>query len=221
MDELKERGIAEHKAGNYEKAIIFFTASIELGGDHVLYSDRSACYAGLGKWGEALKDAESCIKMAPTWPNVRLAYSPGGGSRPSILCAHSAQGFERKGAALYGPHRFDEAIAAYEEGLKIDPANEMLSSSLADVKMSGVGMSGVEIKVKGIIAKQLGVKAYSVKLDSSFTEDLDVDSLIMAIEEAFDIKIPDEKAKTMTTPAECVAAIIMSGVLRHSERSLQ
>ena len=64
-------------------------------------------------------------------------------------------------------------------------------------------------------------EADSVKPDSSFTEDLGVDNLIMAIEEAFDIQIPDEKAKTMTTPAECVAAIIMSGVLRHSERSLQ
>ena len=30
-----------------------------------------------------------------------------------------AQGFGRKGAALHGQGRFDKAIAAYEEGLKI------------------------------------------------------------------------------------------------------
>ena len=69
--EQKELGNAEFKAGNYEKAISFFTKSIELGGDHVLYSNRSACYAGLGKWDEALKDAESCIEKSPTWAKVR------------------------------------------------------------------------------------------------------------------------------------------------------
>ena len=31
----------------------------------------------------------------------------------------NAQGFGRKGAALHGQGRFDKAIAAYEEGLKI------------------------------------------------------------------------------------------------------
>ena len=31
--------------------------------------------------------------------------------------------------------------------------------------------------------------------------------LIMAIEEAFDIEIPDEEAESMTTPADCVKAI--------------
>ena len=70
----------------------------------------------------------------------------------------------------------------------------------------------VEDKVKGIIAEQLGVEVGSVKPDSSFTEDLGADSLdavelIMAIEEAFDIEIPDEEAETMTSPAECVSAI--------------
>ena len=74
--EQKELGNAEFKAGNYEKAISFFTKSIELGGDHVLYSNRSACYAGLGKWDEALKDAESCIEKSPTWAKVRPAAAP-------------------------------------------------------------------------------------------------------------------------------------------------
>ena len=74
--EQKELGNAEFKAGNYEKAISFFTKSIELGGDHVLYSNRSACYAGLGKWDEALKDAESCIEKSPTWAKVRPAPLP-------------------------------------------------------------------------------------------------------------------------------------------------
>ena len=67
-------------------------------------------------------------------------------------------------------------------------------------------------QVKGIIAEQLGVELDSVTPGASFTEDLGADSLdavelIMAIEEAFDIEIPDEEAETMTTPADCVTAI--------------
>ena len=70
----------------------------------------------------------------------------------------------------------------------------------------------VEDKVKGIIAEQLGVELDTVVPGASFTEDLGADSLdavelIMAIEEAFDIEIPDEEAETMTTPADCVTAI--------------
>ena len=45
-----------------------------------------------------------------------------------------AQGFGRKGAALHGQGRFDKAIAAYEEGLKIEPNLAMLTNGLADAK---------------------------------------------------------------------------------------
>ena len=46
----------------------------------------------------------------------------------------NAQGFGRKGAALHGQGRFDKAIAAYEEGLKIEPNLAMLTNGLADAK---------------------------------------------------------------------------------------
>ena len=38
----------------------------------------------------------------------------------------------------------------------------------------------------------------------SGADSLDAVELIMAIEEAFDIEIPDEEAEKMTTPADCV-----------------
>jgi len=70
----------------------------------------------------------------------------------------------------------------------------------------------IEGKLKGLIAEQLGVDEAKVVPNASFTEDLGADSLdavelIMAIEEAFDIEIPDEEAEKMTTPADCVTAI--------------
>ena len=67
-------------------------------------------------------------------------------------------------------------------------------------------------KVRSIVTEQLSVEAGEVKPESSFQNDLGADSLdtvelVMALEEAFDIEIPDEEAETMTTPADCVTAI--------------
>ena len=95
---------------------------------------------------------------------------------------------------------------------KLGMSSVVAHSPAYRVAAPSIVMEEVEDKVKAIIAEQLGVEASSVTPDSSFTEDLGADSLdavelIMAIEEAFDIEIPDEEAETMTTPAECVAAI--------------
>lgn len=62
----------------------------------------------------------------------------------------------------------------------------------------------IEERVKKIIVDQLGVSADSVQLDSSFVEDLGADSLdtvelVMALEEEFDIEIPDEEAEKIST----------------------
>jgi acyl carrier protein len=64
--------------------------------------------------------------------------------------------------------------------------------------------SDIENKVKKIIEDQLGVSAEQVTNDASFTDDLGADSLdtvelVMALEEEFDIEIPDEDAEKMTT----------------------
>ena len=72
-------------------------------------------------------------------------------------------------------------------------------------------MSSEEIleKVKGIIVEQLGVTDTSVTLEASFIDDLGADSLdivelIMAIEEEFDIEIPDSDAEKVVTVGDVV-----------------
>ncbi|OOF38379.1 acyl carrier protein [Rodentibacter rarus] len=62
----------------------------------------------------------------------------------------------------------------------------------------------IEERVKKIIVEQLGVKGEDVKPEASFVEDLGADSLdtvelVMALEEEFDIEIPDEEAEKITT----------------------
>lgn len=54
-------------------------------------SNRSVAYAKTNAFDEALKDAQKCIELQPEW----------------------SKGFARKGAALQGKNRIEEAIIAY------------------------------------------------------------------------------------------------------------
>jgi acyl carrier protein len=70
-------------------------------------------------------------------------------------------------------------------------------------------MSTVEQQVKAIVAEQLGVKQEQVTNDSSFVDDLGADSLdtvelVMALEEEFEIEIPDEDAEKITTVHQAI-----------------
>ncbi len=73
-------------------------------------------------------------------------------------------------------------------------------------------MSTVDEKVKQIIVDQLGVDQAEVTPEASFTDDLGADSLdrvelIMAMEEAFGVEIPDEDAEKIVTVQDAVAYI--------------
>jgi acyl carrier protein len=72
--------------------------------------------------------------------------------------------------------------------------------------------TNVEAKVKGIIAEQLGVAEDEIKITSSFVEDLGADSLdivelVMAMEEEFEVEIPDEEAENIKTVQDAVTYV--------------
>lgn len=74
-------------------------------------------------------------------------------------------------------------------------------------------MADVAGKVKEIIVEQLGVTPEQVTPEASFIEDLGADSLdtvelVMALEEEFDIQIPDEEAEKITTVQQAVDYIV-------------
>lgn len=119
VTELKAQGNASFAAKDYDSAVKHYTDAIaaaeqsgEKDGLHVLYSNRSASYAGLKNWDAALKDAESTIETNPTF----------------------AKGYGRKGSALHGARKYDEAVAAFKAGLEKHPDDAALKKGLADVE---------------------------------------------------------------------------------------
>lgn len=80
--------------------------------NHVLFSNRSAAHAKAENYLAALEDANKTVSLNPTW----------------------SKGYSRKGSALAYLGRFEEAIAAYEKGLELEPGNQQLATGLAEVR---------------------------------------------------------------------------------------
>lgn len=71
-------------------------------------------------------------------------------------------------------------------------------------------MSDMEQKAKELIASHLSIKIEAITPDAKFVEDLGADSLdtvelVMALEEAFEVDIPDEVAEKIHTFRDVVA----------------
>ena len=63
--------------------------------------------------------------------------------------------------------------------------------------------------LKAIVAESLGISADEIQSSASFIDDLGADSLdivelVMAIEKAFDIEIPDEDAEKIATVQDAI-----------------
>jgi len=124
----QEQAAAAKKVGNgfyknkeYEKAIEEYTKAIKLyDKDHSYYSNRSACYAEIGKFDEALADGKKCVELKPDW----------------------AKGYGRVGLALFKLGKVDEAKKSYEDGLKIDGNNATLKDGLNQCEQAAKGGGG-------------------------------------------------------------------------------
>ena len=114
------------------KAIKHYTEGIGLDAKHhVCYSNRSACYAALGKWDEALKDGEGCINAnpgfakgysrkgltVPALPPARFPLEPRFSFLPSRPRLDGGAVIV-SGAALFGMGKLQEAHEAYSQGLE-------------------------------------------------------------------------------------------------------
>jgi acyl carrier protein len=78
-------------------------------------------------------------------------------------------------------------------------------------KMTGeqVAMSTIQERVMDIVVEQLGLERENLKIESKFVDDLGADSLdtvelVMALEDEFDVEIPDEDAEKIATVKDAV-----------------
>ncbi|KAF5363317.1 hypothetical protein D9756_000587 [Leucocoprinus leucothites] len=120
VNTLKDQGNKAFAAKDWDTAISLFSKAIEIDPkNHVLYSNRSAAEAGKKEYAKAFEDAQKCIEVNPSW----------------------AKGYLRKGAALHGLRRFDEAVEAFEAGLKLEdtPAMRKGLQEVKDAQASAAG----------------------------------------------------------------------------------
>jgi acyl carrier protein len=79
-------------------------------------------------------------------------------------------------------------------------------------KIMAMTTEEIEKKVIEIVAKQLNIEAKKIKRESSFVNDLGADSLdtvelVMEMEEAFGMSIPDEDAEKIQTVGDAISYI--------------
>ncbi len=72
--------------------------------------------------------------------------------------------------------------------------------------------SVIEAKLTDLLVDELGLERDDITMEARFEEDLDVDSLgvvelLMALEDNFDVKIPDEEAEKITTVGEAAEMV--------------
>jgi tetratricopeptide (TPR) repeat protein len=116
----KEEGNKALANKDVNGAIAHFSAGIAALGDNassagdvelksVLLSNRSAAYASLRKWSEALVDAEQATQLRPTWSK-----------------AHA-----RAALALYHLLRGEDSLRAYQRAAELEPSNAALQENIA------------------------------------------------------------------------------------------
>lgn len=128
VTQLKINGNQAYKVNQYTKAIELYTAAIQLSWSRVLWeplafqfvkeeltpilSNRSSAYYNLGRFGEALVDAEIVIRLKKDW----------------------SKGYYRKGKALFELKRFAEAISSYRHGLLYEADSQDLLEALKEAE---------------------------------------------------------------------------------------
>lgn len=111
--EFKSSGNKAMGSGAFAKAARQYTKALELDpGSAILYSNRSAAHFNLRQFTESLEDAESAILCDSVWWKA----------------------YKRKGLSLIHMQRYEEAIAALEEGLKIVKKNAEMEKNLEFAK---------------------------------------------------------------------------------------
>lgn len=108
-EQVREEGNALFKEGKYPEAVAKYTDAMKRNPKaHVPYSNRAACYQKLMEWQLALKDADKCVEMDPTF----------------------IKGWTRKAGIHFFLKEYHKAMDAYNAVLKLEPENEEAKNGL-------------------------------------------------------------------------------------------
>ena len=111
----KDKGNALVKEKKYKEALDCYTKAIEIDpNDPILYSNRSAMHLNLGEYDQSINDAEKAISLKPDY----------------------AKAYLRKGKALEGQQRLQEALDTYKLGLEKDKTNAQLLEASQELEAS-------------------------------------------------------------------------------------
>jgi len=101
-DEQKEKADKTFKEGQFRDAVVYYTRALRFTPlNEKLLSNRSACYLKISKCQLALDDAVKAQEQEPTWSKI----------------------YFRKGQALRGLKRWQDALDAFSEGKELDSEN--------------------------------------------------------------------------------------------------
>jgi stress-induced-phosphoprotein 1 len=110
-EQEKAEGNALFQKGDYPNALKHYNEAIKRNPEnHVLYSNRAACYQKLMEFNKVIEDCDTCLKMDPKFIKAYL----------------------RKGAALVAMREFGRAQRAYEDALSIDPNSREAREGLSN-----------------------------------------------------------------------------------------
>ncbi|CAO3688579.1 unnamed protein product [Umbelopsis vinacea] len=129
VNRLREEGNKLFKARNYPEAIRFYTMALEVSSSRPIWeplafqfvreelspvlSNRAAAYIGMKNYVDALVDAETVTKLKREW----------------------SKGWFRKGKALAGLGRQEEAMESFNTGLGFDPDSEELKKAVVELEL--------------------------------------------------------------------------------------
>ena len=93
----------------YAAAAAHYSCAISIGGDDAkLRSNRSGAFLGMKEADLAVEDAQRCVQLDSSW----------------------GKGYSRLGAALLERGDWEAALAAYEDGLEVEPGNLALQEGV-------------------------------------------------------------------------------------------
>lgn len=115
-EEFKTLGNKAINAKDFEEAEAMYSKALDLSSDgpnsHIYYSNRAAAFSYQEKYQDAIED---CLLSLALSPDYVKAYS-------------------RLGWLYFKTKKYDEAIAAYERSVELEPSNEANKASLASAK---------------------------------------------------------------------------------------